>query len=84
MVTLAELSTRIADWIDTIDEIPAVLITRVVLDGLLHTLSKEGSNIDESVLVSVWRIITHVEELVGNTVVVHHAKTGKEISVSVN
>jgi len=84
LVTLAELSTRIADWIDTIDEIPAVFITRVVLDCFLHTLSKEGSNVDETVLVSVWRIITHVEEFVGNAIVVHHAKTGKEISVSVN
>jgi hypothetical protein len=34
--------------------------------------------------VSVWRLITHVEEFVGNAIVVHHAKTGKEISVSVN
>jgi hypothetical protein len=54
------------------------------LDSFLHALSEEGSNVDESILVPVWRIITHVKELVGNTVVVHHTKTGEEVIVSVD
>jgi hypothetical protein len=34
--------------------------------------------------VPVRRIIAHVKEFVGNTVVVHHTKAGKEVIVSVD
>jgi hypothetical protein len=84
LVALAELSTCIAGWVGTIDEIPTVFITSVVLDSFLHALSEEGSNVDKSILVPVRRIITHVKEFVGNTVVVHHTKTGEEVVVSVD
>ena len=39
LVALAKLSTGVADGIDTIDKVPAVFVTCIVLDGLLHALA---------------------------------------------
>ena len=77
LVALAKLSTGIADGIDTIDKVPAVFVTCIVLDGLLHTLSKESSNVDKSILVTVGSIVTHEEVLVCNSIVVHNTKSSK-------
>lgn len=40
--------------------------------------------IDETILVSIRRVITHEEELVCNTVIVHYTKSCEQVVVSVD
>lgn len=56
----------------------------IVLDGLLHALCKKRGKVDQSVLVFTRGVITHVEALASNTIIVHHIQNREEVTVAVD
>lgn len=84
LVALAELTARVGHGIHAVDQIPGVFVAGVVLNGLLHGLSKKGSNIDEAVEMAVGGVLAHVKVLVRNAIIVHDTDSIQHVLVAVD
>jgi hypothetical protein len=84
LIALSELAASIRQRVLAIDKIPRVLIASIILDSLLHGLSKEGGDVDEAIFVTVGAVIAHEKVLVCHTIIVHHAKTIEKILIAID
>jgi len=81
LVRLAKLSARVGYRIHFLwpYSVPAVLVASVVSYRLLHSLCKEGSDVDQAVHVTMSAISTHVQLFAGDSLAVHHVQSVHEV-----
>ena len=60
-----------------------IILLFTYLDCLFHALRKKRCDIYKTVLVSIWRVVSHVKKLVGDAIIIHHPNRVQQISVAV-